>query len=52
MKKIGLLILALLILPLVVAINVDVTDKSNNLMVVGSNQPIIANISILTFTIY
>ena len=46
MKKIGLLILALLILPLVVAINVDVTDKSNNLMVVGSNQPIIANISI------
>ncbi len=58
MKKIGLFILAILILPLVFAINVDVTDKSNNTFIIGDNSPITAKILVRnngessTFSIY
>jgi hypothetical protein len=58
MKKIGLFILALLILPFVLAINVEVTEKTDNLMIIGDNQPINATILIKnngessTFNIY
>ncbi len=58
MKKFTLFVLAILFIPFIFAIDVDVTENSNNLFIVGDSSPITASILIKnngdasTFSIY